>query len=95
MLLGVGSSRSRGVKEKARHLALERYMRRYLDVRDRSKPSLTKTKGDHAEPSAVAECTMPDGDQEFVYPWKGIIANIKTEQKDGKYVAESGSSGRT
>ncbi|KAE8039064.1 hypothetical protein FH972_011512 [Carpinus fangiana] len=87
---GVGSSRSRGVKEKARHLALERYMRRYLDVRDHSKPSLTKKKGDHAEPSAIAECTMPDGDQEFVYPWKGIIANIKTEQKDGKYVAESG-----
>jgi hypothetical protein len=34
---GVGSSKSRGVKEKSRHLVLE-YMRRYLDVRDHSKP---------------------------------------------------------
>jgi hypothetical protein len=25
-----------------------------------------------------------------MYPWKGIIANIKTEQKDGKHIAESG-----
>jgi len=75
---GVGSSKSTGVKEKARHLALERYMRRYLDVRD------------HSEPSTKAECSMPDGDQEFVFPWKGIIANIKTEWKDGKHVAESG-----
>jgi hypothetical protein len=33
---------------------------------------------------------MPIGDQEFVYSWKIIIANIKTEQKDGKHDAESG-----
>jgi hypothetical protein len=33
---------------------------------------------------------MPNGDQEFVYPWKIIIANIETERKDGKHVGESG-----
>jgi hypothetical protein len=65
-------------------------MWRYLDVRDHSKPSLTKKKKDHAEPSAIVECTMPNGDQEFVYPWKIIIANIETERKDGKHVGESG-----
>ena len=54
-------------------------MRRYLDVRDHSKPSLTKKKGDHVEPSATAECTMPNGDYEFVYLWKIIIENIETE----------------
>ena len=56
-----------------------------------SKPSLTKkTKRDHVEPSVIAECTIPDGDQEFVYLRKGIIANLKIEQKDGQHVAESG-----
>ncbi|KAB1225957.1 hypothetical protein CJ030_MR1G006675 [Morella rubra] len=72
---GVGDSKSRGIKERAKHLALGRY----LD-------------GDvHPEPATKTEYPMPDGDEEFVYPWKCIIANIKTECKDGKHVAESGS----
>ncbi|XP_040992288.1 factor of DNA methylation 4-like [Juglans microcarpa x Juglans regia] len=72
------TSRSRSIKEKARHLALERYMRKYLDVRV------------HSELATKTECSKPHGDQGFVYPWKGIIANIKTEWIDGKDVGESG-----
>ncbi|XP_019056606.1 PREDICTED: factor of DNA methylation 4 [Tarenaya hassleriana] len=32
-----------------------------------------------------------DLDQKFVHPWKGILANIKRDLKEGRYVAESGS----
>ncbi|XP_040992286.1 factor of DNA methylation 4-like [Juglans microcarpa x Juglans regia] len=72
------TSRRRSIKEKARHLALKRYMRKYLDVKV------------HSELATKTECSKPHGDQGFVYPWKGIIANIKTEWKDGKHVGESG-----
>lgn len=60
-------SRSRGVREVAQHLALEKYINRYLTVKDQS------------------------DDQLFVYPWVGIVANIKTQRgADGRYVGESG-----
>ncbi|XP_018823277.1 factor of DNA methylation 4-like isoform X3 [Juglans regia] len=72
------TSRRSSIKEKARHLALKRYMRKYLDVKV------------HSELATKTECSKPHGDQGFVYPWKGIIANIKTEWKDGKHVGESG-----
>ncbi|KAB1225958.1 hypothetical protein CJ030_MR1G006674 [Morella rubra] len=69
---GVGDSKSRGIKERAKHLALGRY----LD-------------GDvHPEPASKTVYPMPDGDEEFVYPWKCIISNIKTKCKDEKHVAE-------
>lgn len=131
-------STSRGVKEKAKHLALERYMKRYLDRQGHSEPakksectsmpdgdkkfarsrrpldvpvhlehskkseSTPTPDGDHprrrhdvqghSEPSKKSERRhLADGDQEFVYPWMGIVANIQTEWKEGKKVAESGS----
>nr|POF06094.1 protein involved in de novo 2 [Quercus suber] len=108
-----GRSTSRGVKEKAKHLALERYMKRYLDGHAHSEPAkksecTSMPDGDkkfarsrrpldvpvHLEHSKKSESTPTpdaDGDQEFVYPWKGIVANIQTEWKEGKKVAESGS----
>ncbi|XP_023904334.1 factor of DNA methylation 4 [Quercus suber] len=133
-----GRSTSRGVKTKAKHLALERYMKRYLDGQGHSesakksectsmpygdkkfarsrrpldvpvpfeqskKSESTPTPdGDHprrhhdvrghSEPSKKSEHHhLADGDQEFVYPWMGILANIQTEWKQGKKVAESGS----
>ncbi|KAJ7980848.1 factor of DNA methylation 1-like [Quillaja saponaria] len=76
---GLGSSSGRDVKEKAKHLGLERYMRRHLDV-----------KGQPA-PSTKVECSRPEHDQLFVWPWMGIVANIRTEWKDGRHVGESGS----
>ncbi|RZC75906.1 hypothetical protein C5167_000165 [Papaver somniferum] len=30
-------------------------------------------------------------DELFVYPWMGVVANLPTELKDGKYIGESGS----
>ena len=142
-------SQRRDFKQKAKHLALERYVKRYHDLKDRSKPSpkleycahdrsktspnlechshdqsklspkleyrtrdrsepspklqhhsqdrskpspkLECCKHDRAEPSCKLERHTHDHDEKFVWPPMGILANIKTEYKDGKAVAESGS----
>lgn len=77
---GRGSQR-RGLRERARHLALERYIKRHLNVRHRS--------------DCVAKTEFPiepkhNTDQLFVWPWVGIVANIPTQLKDGRRVGESG-----
>lgn len=64
--IGRGSQRS-SLKEKARHLALESYIRKYLDLKGRAHDEL------------------------FVWPWMGIVANIKTTLVGGQHVGESGS----
>lgn len=78
-------SRSRGAREKAQHLALEKYVSKYLVVKDRSQ----------LEPGTSSEClkiTDHQPDQLLVYPWVGIVANIKTQRgEDGRCVGESGS----
>lgn len=69
------------LKEKARHSALETYIERYL-YRNRSP--------EHVAKRSKKECLEPVDDQLFVWPWMGIVANIKTEFKDGRHVGESG-----
>ncbi|XP_028775760.1 protein INVOLVED IN DE NOVO 2-like [Neltuma alba] len=44
----------------------------------------------HLKPVPKIDCPKPDRDQLFVWPWMGIVANIKTQLKDGRHVAESG-----
>lgn len=66
-VIGRGSRRS-GVKEKARHMALENYIKKYLDSKDR----------------------VHNRDQLFVWPWMGVVANIKTRLEGGRHVGESG-----
>ncbi|KAK1570751.1 hypothetical protein Q3G72_006542 [Acer saccharum] len=87
---GVGRSRSRSRREKAQHLALENYVNRYLLVKDRPEPA-TKPTSRPASKSHYSKVTDHGKDQLFVFPWVGIVANIKTIKKDGKYVGESGS----
>ncbi|KAF7805449.1 factor of DNA methylation 4 [Senna tora] len=74
-------SKSTGWKEKARHSALETYIKRYL-YRERSLEPVPKR--------SKIESLKPSNDQQFVWPWMGIVANIKTEFKDGRRVGESG-----
>ncbi|GMN24170.1 hypothetical protein TIFTF001_000446 [Ficus carica] len=76
--LSSGSYR-RDLKQKAKHLALERYIKEYYHVRHR------------AEPSRNVQLEGPRRDEKFVWPSVGILANIKTEIRDGKHVGESGS----
>ncbi|KAJ9698427.1 hypothetical protein PVL29_007490 [Vitis rotundifolia] len=72
-------SGSGDVKEKARHLALMKYLDKYLDT----KQSRAPTKGTESS-------TANDADGHFVFPWVGIIANIPVRWSDGRYVGESG-----
>ncbi|XP_062084967.1 factor of DNA methylation 4-like [Humulus lupulus] len=133
-------SHRRDFKQKAKHLALERYVKRYHEdrveptpklnsrsskleyrIHDRSEPSskLECRTHDRSEPSSKLECRTHDRSEPssklecrqhhrpklipnlewrkhddgelLVWPPTGILANIQTELKNGKYVGESGS----
>ncbi|KAI3865670.1 hypothetical protein MKX03_001530 [Papaver bracteatum] len=38
----------------------------------------------------VVSSTLVVGEEKFVYPWKGVVANTEREFKDGRYIAPSG-----
>ncbi|XP_060175441.1 protein INVOLVED IN DE NOVO 2 isoform X2 [Lycium barbarum] len=84
---GVGScsSNKRTAREKANHLALAKYLENEVTVAD-----------DSSKPDAVPDPQADpladhDRDEMFVWPWIGVVVNIPTEFKDGRYVGESGS----
>ncbi|KAL5580761.1 hypothetical protein UlMin_013203 [Ulmus minor] len=68
--------------EKAKHLGLEKFIKRYYDVRDRVKPV-----HNDRDPKPSSD----DRDQSFVWPWMGILANLKTEFQGGRHVGETDS----
>lgn len=78
--VGKGSSK-RTARDKANHLGLAKYLE--IDMTDASGPSKALAKVD-----SPAEC---DGDEIYVWPWLGIVVNIPTEFKDGRFVGGSGS----
>ncbi|XXG75209.1 hypothetical protein AAC387_Pa07g3768 [Persea americana] len=76
--IGVGAS-NRKEKERANHLALAMYLQNELgEVGGPPKPVL------EVEPSMTTE-----SDDQFVWPWMGILVNLPTEWKDGKQVGGS------
>ncbi|RZC93780.1 hypothetical protein C5167_029422 [Papaver somniferum] len=78
---GIASSHSKSAKHKANHLALSKYLETELA------PVVVQAQPDvDADPPAER-----NRDELFVYPWMGVVANLPTEWKDGKYVGESGS----
>lgn len=77
----IGSSQKRTGKEQANHLALAKYLESNISsVAGPSKPS--------EEVDALVD---QDRDEMFVWPWFGIVVNIPTSKKDGRFVGESGS----
>ncbi|KAA8534199.1 hypothetical protein F0562_031607 [Nyssa sinensis] len=80
---GVGkcSSQKRSARDKANHLALAKYLE--MDLAVVAGPSEPM-----AEADPLADC---DRDEMFVWPWTGIVVNLPTETKDGRYVGGSGS----
>ncbi|KAI3470743.1 hypothetical protein Pfo_027406 [Paulownia fortunei] len=80
--IGSCSSQKRTARDKANHLALAKYLESDIAAVDAgpSKPS--------AEVDAFAD---HDHGEMFVWPWIGIVVNIPTDFKDGRYVGESGS----
>ncbi|XP_061363726.1 protein INVOLVED IN DE NOVO 2-like [Gastrolobium bilobum] len=78
--VGLSSSQKRSAVEKANHLALVKYLEKDLmNLDDASKPA------DEGSPPA-------NSDEQFVWPWTGIVVNIPTGQtEDGLYFGKSGS----
>lgn len=79
--VGKSASKKRSPRDKANHLALVKYLEK--DIADVAGPSQPTTE--------VAALADHDGDEMFVWPWIGIVVNLRTEWKDGRYVGESGS----
>ncbi|EPS61376.1 hypothetical protein M569_13419, partial [Genlisea aurea] len=79
--IGTQGSQKRSSLEKASHLALLKYLQNEIAADNGApKPSL--------ETDALAD---QDREEMFVWPWIGIIVNIPTEFKDGRFVGNSGS----
>ncbi|KAK7260562.1 hypothetical protein RIF29_26711 [Crotalaria pallida] len=90
------SSLRNGIRHVAKHSALYSYIKRYLNVRDKSEdlgPEVPR-KRHKLEPSV--SCTTIKSEpaaakeQLFVWPWKGVVANIATQlDENGRHVGES------
>lgn len=79
--VGQSSSQKRKPREKATHLALVKYLENDLMNVD-APPEVVDDKSD----------TPIDSDEQFVWPWMGIIVNIPTSRtQDGRTVGASGS----
>lgn len=76
---GIGASNRNG-KVKARHRALAKY--------------LNKDMADHAASSQAVvlqpKSSKSKSNEQFVFPWMGVIVNVPTEFKNGRFVGESG-----
>ncbi|XP_028552386.1 factor of DNA methylation 5 isoform X2 [Dendrobium catenatum] len=71
---------NKNAKVKANHQAIVEFLKN--DISDDSSPSqLLITKREHLK---------AEQDEQFVWPWMGILVNVPTEFKNGKYVGESG-----
>ncbi|XP_075513437.1 protein INVOLVED IN DE NOVO 2-like isoform X1 [Primulina tabacum] len=79
--IGKCNSAKRTARDKANHVALAKYLENDMGEHSGiSKPAV--------EDDALAD---HDHDEMFVWPWIGIVANIPTQLKDGRYVGGSGS----
>ncbi|CAN6710249.1 unnamed protein product [Malus baccata var. baccata] len=81
---GVGKSTSekRSTEEKAKHLAVVKYLEN--DLAAEGGPSKRVS-----EEEPPIDC---DQDEKLVWPWTGVVVNIPTRRaNDGRYVGESGS----
>ncbi|KAJ4968313.1 hypothetical protein NE237_015014 [Protea cynaroides] len=74
-----GSS-TRSVKQKANHLALANFLK--TDI---------APEGSLSQHVAVSEPPSDRDNDIFVWPWTGIVVNLPTTYKDGRYAGESGS----
>ncbi|ESW28374.1 hypothetical protein PHAVU_003G281400 [Phaseolus vulgaris] len=81
--VGQSSSKKRKARDKANHLALVKYLEK--DLVDVDAPAKDSKPTDESDSSV--NC-----DEQFVWPWIGIVVNIPTSQTvDGRCVGESGS----
>ncbi|KAI3809055.1 hypothetical protein L1987_25022 [Smallanthus sonchifolius] len=83
-MVGKSDSKKRNSKDKANHLALVRFLEK----------DVAETSGQSKPEDEIDSLADHDGDEMFVYPWKGVVVNLPVELKDGRYVGKSGSNMR-
>ncbi|CAM0876245.1 unnamed protein product [Alopecurus aequalis] len=75
---GIGAASKRKPRLRAAHLALAEFVKN--DLASSQEPSLQL---------AIAECNPPKKEeQEFVWPWMGILVNVPTDLKCANFVQE-------
>ncbi|KAH9624199.1 hypothetical protein KSS87_008276 [Heliosperma pusillum] len=79
--IGNANSNKRRAREKANHLGLARFLEKEVQN------GVSSSKPNHA--TAIED--LCDHDEKLVWPWIGIVVNIPTHYRDGRYVGESGS----
>ncbi|KVI06947.1 putative domain XH [Cynara cardunculus var. scolymus] len=88
-MVGKSDSQKRSLRDKANHLALVKYLEKDIFQQDTAKAS-----GPSQSTDEVDHLAEHDGDEMFVWPWKGIFVNIPTRLEEGRYVGKSGSTMR-
>ncbi|KAJ9553330.1 hypothetical protein OSB04_017375 [Centaurea solstitialis] len=84
-MVGKSDSQKRTKKDKANHLALAKYLEK----------DIAEASGIYSQPKdQVDHLADHDGDEMFVWPWKGIVVNLPIELIDGRYIGKSGSNMR-
>ncbi|XP_074279495.1 protein INVOLVED IN DE NOVO 2-like [Silene latifolia] len=81
--IGNANSSKRRAREKANHLGLAKFLENEMQNGGNSSKS-----NQVANEDPLSSC---DHDEKFVWPWIGIVVNIPTVYKDGRYAGESGS----
>ncbi|GFQ01958.1 protein involved in de novo 2 [Phtheirospermum japonicum] len=85
--IGDCNSKRRSSRDKANHLALAKYLETHVVT---IHPGADDRNLDEVK-AEVDDYDRDHDDEKLVWPWTGIIVNIPTEFKDGRYVGESGS----
>ncbi|MCD7469918.1 hypothetical protein HAX54_009334 [Datura stramonium] len=80
-------SQHRKVSEKGKHLGLTKYLNNDLLRKDSLPMSDHEMGTDQLQPTHNGN----DVDEKYAFPWMGIVANLPTELKGGRYVGKSGS----
>ncbi|CAL4967931.1 unnamed protein product [Urochloa decumbens] len=78
---GVGSAANRQAKDKATHRALAKYLKdqHARSFEPQSQPTMP-----------IEPRNLGNRDDQFVWPWMGVLVNVPTEWKNGRQVGESG-----
>ncbi|KAI3836639.1 hypothetical protein MKX03_030588 [Papaver bracteatum] len=85
---GKKSSSLKKFREKAKHLALARYLEKDC-APIREDPMEEDVEDGKTVVDVFGSSTLVE-EEKFVHPWKGVVANTEREVKDGRYIAPSG-----
>ncbi|KAI3855021.1 hypothetical protein MKX03_018415 [Papaver bracteatum] len=85
---GKKSSSLKKFIEKAKHLALARYLEKdFAPIRE--DPMEEDVEDGKTVVDVFGSYTLVE-EEKFVHPWKGVVANTEREVKDGRYIAPNG-----